>query len=85
MQCRHFFLVILALCLMACGVEHWVTLGWVTADPRQAAALEQNSSAEMGTEQNGSTVKQSKNNCLLLSGNGDGAEQLHGSVVAKDR
>ena len=62
-----------------------MTLGWVTTDPRQAVALEQNSSAEMGTEKNGSIVKQREDNCLLLSGDGDGAEQLRSSVVAKDR
>jgi len=62
-----------------------VALRWVTADPRQAVALMQNSSAEMGTEKNGSIVKQREDNCLLLSGDGNGVEQLHGSVVAKDR
>ena len=62
-----------------------MTLGWLIADPRQAVALEQNSSAEMGTEQNGSTAKQREDNCLLLSVDGDGTEHIHGFVVAKDR
>ena len=42
-----------------------MTLGWVTADPGQPVALKHNSSAEMGTEQNGSTVKQREDDCLF--------------------
>ena len=56
-----------------------------TSAPRQSVVLEQNGSAEMGTEQNGSIAKQREDNCLLLSGDGNGVEQLHGTVVARER